>query len=380
MKNLKKFVAIVLSTMMSFSAVNASSEFTVDSNPDFSYKVLDNKNAVLTEIKPTKLKTLSDPIEGYYNIVEVAENASKSKTVPEYYGRADVASFWAMAAGLMCSPLFMFSGFLFDNPNNVPKVGKFKDNKYIYSEITSVNLPHCKKVGKNAFLSCKSLKTVNLPKCTVLEEGSLTCCHNVAKLNVPECLVLNNPFGIDTKDEICYDSGEGLKELNAQKCTIVEDRSFGGFTSLKKVNLPSAVSIGCESFALCRSLNDMSLDSCTDIKECAFRRCTSLKNINLPNCKKIGFGAFEGCRNLSKFTAPKVTEIGANAFAGLSNKLLFSNNLEEVYIPNCTYVGDNAFDNCKKLKKITVSSKCKFGKNSLPFERITNNKLKIVRV
>lgn len=385
MKNLKKLIATVLSIMVSFSAANASSETTVNSNPNFSYKILDDKNVVLTELKSSELKKLSDPIEGHYNIVEVSDNASKAKVVAQYYGRGEVILFWVMVTALICSPLFPFVGFLYDSPNIIPKVGKFKYNKSVYSGITSVDLPNCKRVGKHAFLGCDNLKTVNLPKCTVLERGCLACCNNVTKLNIPECLVLDNPFGIDTKYDIRYDAWKALKELNAQKCTKVEDRCFGGFMSLRKVNLPSAVSIGRESFALCRFLNDISLDSCVDIKEYAFKGCRFLKNIDLPNCEKIGHGAFEECFSIRKLNAPKVTEIGADAFETIKNRngktaWLLDSKLEEAYIPNCTYIGDNAFGDCKKLKKITVSRDCKFGKNSLPFERVQNNKLEIVRV
>lgn len=383
MKSLKKFTAAVLSALVSFSAVNALPERADSYKSGFSYKVVSYKDAILTEIKPSKQRRLSDPIEGRYNIIEVADNASQAEAVPEYYDRGDVASFWLMAGGLMCSPLFMFSGFLFDNPNNVPKVGKFKGDKYVYSGITSVDLPYCKRVGKNAFLNCQKIKTVNLPQCTVLEEGSLTCCNGVTKLNVPECLVLNNPFGIDTKYEIWYDAQKSLMELNAQKCTKIEDRCFGGFTNLKKANIPNVTTVGKESFALCRSLSDVSLDSCTDIKDSAFKRCISLKNIYLPNCKRVGFKAFEDCRNIINFIAPKVTAIGANAFANTSGNSqalwIWANKLEEVYIPSCTYIGANAFKDCKKLKRITVSRDCKFADNSLPFERVSSNKLEIVR-
>ena len=382
---MKKFVATFLSVLMSFSAVSALPETNASSAQNVSYKIVNGKDAVLTELKFSEQKKLKGPIEGRYNIIEIADNASKVKVVPEYYGRADVVSFWLLAAGLMCSPFFMFAGFLFDNPDNVPKMGKIKGNKYVYSAITSVDLPYCKKVGKNAFLNCKSLRTVNLPKCTALAKESLACCHNVTKLDIPECLVLDNPFGINTSDHIRYEAYEKLKELNAPKCTRVESRCFGGFVNLEKANLQGATSIGCEGFALCKSLKTISLNSCTEIQESAFKKCRSLRNIDLPNCKKIGRGAFEGCAKVKKLNAPKVTEIGAEAFGGFKCQegekvWFFPSDLEEVYVPNCNYIGENAFDGCKKLKKITVSHDKKKKKNALPDERVQNNKLEIVRV
>lgn len=383
MRSFKKITAAVISGLISFSAVSALPETTVDSNPNFSYKILEGKDIILTEIKPSKLETLSGPVEGYYNVVEIANDASKAKIVKNNYTILDAIEFWGIVIGLgftVIVPVCMLS-----NPNIRPEIGKFKNFKYIYSKITSVDLPHCKKVGKNAFLSCQNLKTVSLPKCTILEKCSLMSCHNVTKLNVPECLVLDNPFGIDTSYPIRYDAGKKLKELNAQKCTRIEDRCFGGFMNLEKLNLPNLISVGCESFAFCRSLKNVSLNSCAEIKECAFRKCTSLKNIDLPNCKKIGWGAFEGCCKLTKFNAPNVKEIGANAFGAFRNDrdqtVWFKrNDLEEVYVPSCSYIGENAFSDCKKLKKITVSHNCKFAKNSLPFERVSSNKLEIIRV
>ena len=155
--------------------------------------------------------------------------------------------------------------------------------------------------------------------------------------------------------------------------------------NLEKANLQGATSIGCEGFDLCKSKKTISLNSCTEIQESAFKKCRSLRNIDLPNCKKIGRGAFEGCAKVKKLNAPKVTEIGAEAFGGFKCQegekvWFFPSDLEEVYVPNCNYIGENAFDGCKKLKKITVSHDCKFAKNALPDERVQNNKLEIVRV
>ena len=129
---MKKFVATFLSVLMSFSAVSALPETNANSAQNVSYKIVNGKDAVLTELKFSEQKKLKGPIEGRYNIIEIADNASKVKVVPEYYGRADVVSFWLLAAGLMCSPFFMFAGFLFDNPDNIPKMGKIKGNKHVY--------------------------------------------------------------------------------------------------------------------------------------------------------------------------------------------------------------------------------------------------------
>ena len=92
--------------------------------------------------------------------------------------------------------------------------------------------------------------------------------------------------------------------------------------------------------------------------------------MNLPNCTKIGPDAFEGCKNLCKLSAPKLTSISKNAFTSLS----------EVYIPACKYVGEGTFNNCRNLKKITVSRDCKFEGSSLPYDKVLNNELEIVRV
>lgn len=379
MKSLKKVTASILSVLISFSAVSEAAETTVDSNPNFCYKIVDEKNAVLTEFKSSKLKNLSDP-EGY-NIIEIADDASKT----EVYNRSDVINFWATV--VLTAPTIVVPAFMFDNPENPPKVGKFKRNNVI-SGITSVNLPHCKRVGKRAFSCCNKLETVNLPECTTLERDSLMGCIMVNKLNVPKCLTLSSPFGIYGN----HSAKGSLKELNAEQCTKIEKGSFKGFMKLEIANIPNVTYVGSECFDYCKSLKELDLNkckiipercfqrcfglrtillnSCTEIKKNAFKKCESLQNMNLPNCTKIGPDAFEGCKNLCKLSAPKLTSISKNAFTSLS----------EVYIPACKYVGEGTFNNCRNLKKITVSRDCKFEGSSLPYDKVLNNELEIVRV
>lgn len=363
MRCFKKLTAVVLSAMFMFSTASASSKNIVDSNPNFCYKVVNEKDIVLTELKSSELQNLSDP-EGY-NIVEVAKDASKV----EVCSLGEVISFWAAFTVIIMSPLFMFAGFMFDHPDNPPELGRIKCCN-AKSKITSIDLPNCKKVGKRAFACCSRLETVNLPKCTVLEKDSFCKCWHIRKLNIPECLKLDKPFGVFNG---CI--GGDLQEVNAQKCTKIGKGSFKGYDHLETINIPNVTCIENECFEYCSALKSISLDSCTTIKKWAFRNCKSLENINLPNCTKIESRAFDGCCNIKKINAPKIKMISR-----ITKTFPLCDSLEEVYIPSCKHIDAGSFSNCANLKKITISRDCKFAKNALPFERVANNKLEIVRV
>ena len=100
--------------------------------------------------------------------------------------------------------------------------------------------------------------------------------------------------------------------------TMVGNRAFAGFKSLKRISLPESLSVIDDlGFADCSSLESIAIPSgVARIGECAFSCCSSLTEVTVPgNVKVIDYSAFEECSNLEKVTiSDGVEKIGANAF------------------------------------------------------------------
>lgn len=78
-----------------------------------------------------------------------------------------------------------------------------------------------------------------------------------------------------------------------------------------------------------------------------FEDHTSLCVLNLPNCTHLGNFAFQRCTSLKTISLPKCDRVSDGAFLGCTS-------LETISIPNCGLVGDNAFMNCASLKTISL--------------------------
>ena len=251
MEIFKKLTASVLSALISFSAV-ASANYT-RSNENFSYEVTEDnygRNAILTEIKNSKFKKISNPCNEYH-IVEVADNASKAGYVETYHTKWDEFKEWAFVRLCVLSIVGIFA---IGYEEFRPKEGDYKGMKLVYPQMTSVDLPHCKKVGKKAFADCRDLKTVKLSSCTVLGENSFLNCQS-------------------------------LKNINLPKCEKIGCSAFKGCNSLKKFSAPKVTEIGSEAFAE-DELEEVYVPNCTCVNEKAFAGCKKLKKITVSrNCK-----------------------------------------------------------------------------------------------
>ena len=180
---------------------------------------------------------------------------------------------------------------------------------------------------------------------------------------------------------------------------IQSNVAFSKLGNLTKVTLPTTLqSIGEQAFYQCSSLASCNLPSHLEqIGDSAFYMCSKLTDIVLPeSLKSIGSRCFNQCTSIGRLTIPDgVQTVGENAFS-YSDILIYAKtgtdgakalgtagygyyvteerkymlwystpdvleicnvdkDAEQFTIPSeVTKIGDEAFENCKKLKTITL--------------------------
>ena len=90
---------------------------------------------------------------------------------------------------------------------------------------------------------------------------------------------------------------------------------------------------------------------------------SGLTIIDLPECTSIGEHAFDSCKSLITVNLPKCTSIGTYAFGRCTS-------LTTVKLPKCTSIGDSAFLGCTSLATVNLPECTNI--NGYAFEICTN--------
>ncbi len=223
--------------------------------------------------------------------------------------------------------------------------GALPEGAFAYLRLTNIELGEdVSAMGRGAFYNCTAIETisVNCPISTIAFEG----CTKLKTVN----------FGT--------------------KATSIGAKAFKGCTSLVNLTLSdTTTSIGSSAFENCSNLERINMsDNVATIADAAFKNCEKLMLINdfciLPSkLTAIGKEAFYNT-NLASVTIPERCEtIGAFAFKSCDS-LQVVNSYAETYENNCfqdcemlnevnfngriTYMGANAFRNCRALRKIYI--------------------------
>ena len=170
--------------------------------------------------------------------------------------------------------------------------------------------------------------------------------------------------------------GSTISEINIPATvTNIGEGAFSGIPALKTISVPNSVkTIGHSCFVACTGLTEVKLPARLEkLENSMFRGCRSLTKVTLPqNIDKIDTGTFEDCKALTHIDLPQsVTTIGQNAFKNTaltevpvttnlklidSNAFEGCNGLTSVSLPASVQVENEAFKNCKNLRKATISA------------------------
>ena len=234
-----------------------------------------------------------------------------------------------------------FSVVVVDVPQSVTG---YTEKELTEQAFTIINLNNSASyVANQAFKDKTDLQTVYLPNCTKVGSSAFQNCTNLSSIYLPNCTEVGSYAFESTK----------ITSLYLSNCTSIGDFTFRSCKSLQIVNLPIISSIRSNVFVDCTSLINISLPECKIIGSYAFQKCSSLTSVDLPKCENIYEGAFNSCYQISSVSLPNCTDVVSKAFQDCSS-------LTSVDLPNCERLLD-AFNRCSSLYSVSLPNCFQFG-------------------
>ena len=261
--------------------------------------------------------------------------------------------------------------------------------------VTSINInKKTKIIAGGAFRYCKNLEEINIPDSVIsIGEECFWNCNNLTNVTVGSRVKKIGTHAFNRCEKIQFNEygnafylGNSSNPYYAliraidikiesvdihEKTKIIAARAFADCVNLEEVTLPDEVTIiDLSTFSGCTNLKRVALSrNTTKIGDYVFGDCSSLTEISIPDSvKSIGLSAFGGCKILTSITIPNgIMYIGSGAFkysgltsitipdgiTGIDAGMFSSSNLTDITIPNSvTWIGEEAFQDCSKLKTI----------------------------
>ncbi|MDO4338011.1 MAG: leucine-rich repeat protein [Eubacteriales bacterium] len=332
-----------------------------------------NKNDIKKIIVEEGTTKLGEGLfSGFYNLEEVTLPTSLRKIEPYAFSNCWSLENIVIPEGVTTIAADSFRGCLSlkrisfpSTLNEIPQLGTLWSTEFGYQgglPLEEILIAEgVKKIAREAFVDCSSLKHIELPdSINVIDGCAFSGCTSLESIKLPKelselgesvfdgCSSLTTlvfPASLKTIPSLGVESGTGVTSVTIPEgIEVIGDSAFSGCESLKNIDLPDSVtSINTYAFADSGIENFVWSESVTTIPD----------------------GVFWGCKNLKEFSVPEtVTEISSNAFRDCTS-------LEKITIPkSVTYIGYNVFYNCRNLTiygyKDSIAEKYA-NSNNIPF-------------
>ena len=215
----------------------------------------------------------------------------------------------------------------YEIPNNITSINR---SAFRGSQITNITLNESTKtIGDYAFEGCSQLKSINnWDYVETISSYAFKDCSSLGEISLPRYLMYINQNAFESCSEMYTNTDIPNSVIS------IGSGAFKDCTNFKYVN-----ALGEDE--------TLNLGSITYINTSMFFNCESLTKINInDNITTIDSNAFANCLNLTSVSISSTSSlenINENAFKGCKN-------LTELYLPNLTYIGNSAFEDCTSYK------------------------------
>ena len=155
--------------------------------------------------------------------------------------------------------------------------------------------------------------------------------------------------------ERCFNSSGITGVINLPNITSMQPLVFNNCKNITEINFgPLLTSIANGTCTGCSNLQKVTgLSNKTTVPEGMFNNCQKLSNIDIDFSKvtNIGDAAFQNCKLLTSVDLSSCTTIGQSAFQGCTS-------LASIDLSNVTSIRNNAFNGCTGLASIIDLSNC----------------------
>ena len=186
-----------------------------------------------------------------------------------------------------------------------------------------------------------------------------TATYSGTFLPIRQIVTANIPSGFTSIGRSAFSDNTNITSITIpNSVTSIGDYCFSGCTGLTSIEIPNNVtSIGVQAFMGCTSLTSINIPSGVTTLQGVFYGCTSLTSINIPSgVTNISFICSD-CGNLESATIPNdITTIGEQAFANCKKLKRVNSNVDgECIIPSgVTSINISAFSRCEHLTSVVI--------------------------
>lgn len=169
-------------------------------------------------------------------------------------------------------------------------------------------------IAQSAFHNCHTISKVYGGQIKRVFDNAFTMCTNLKSINLSNCDRIG-PFAFSQ----CKSLAGPLSLMNIKR---IDNDAFSHCTSLTELNLRFitdqyyTTKISKKCFTTCIALKEITIDNCYVIQKQAFAHCKELSQITLKSVQRLERNCFQGCDSLKEISLPKsITHIKRDAFA-----------------------------------------------------------------
>ena len=241
-------------------------------------------------------------------------------------------------------------------------IGVTENTCYDCTSLTNVTGINLKYIGENAFDNCYNLTSFEHDTVEYIADKAFQHCYNVTSgLETVDCPSVQY-VGVEA-----FNENRLLHEVSLPACKEIGGGAFryagNQIWTTDNIHITYDLSnvekIGYEGIYNNVSLTSISLPKVKDLGIRCFRDSTRLASASLPLCENIKDQCFCACPALTTITAPNVKYVGSEAFN--STPITNINGTNQCNLPECEYVGSNAFYINNRFTDIMLAEGCVIG-------------------